>query len=27
VEGKDVEDFEEELKVNEVVWKVWRVLR
>jgi len=25
VEGRDVEDFEEELRVNDVIWMVWWV--
>ena len=27
MEGRDVEDFEEELGMNDVIWKVWKVVR
>ena len=27
VEGRDVEDYEEELGMNDVIWKVWKVVR
>ena len=27
MEGRDVEDYEEELGMNDVIWKVWKVVR